>query len=464
MLSFASAPGNLFNRWGKLGKVLGDLRDYQDTLEADMINTVNGIVAQFDAESDIQAVMGSSYIGILSGTSGSIAGTLQQIAALTANRMVFRDNPRLNQTLQSANLSASLQEIIRQMKAQGATVLASTVAITVEQFSDTVVNTGDGVVNSSVKRPLDGKVLENTFAENLTIICTQDSYIGGATAGNETLAVAGTGAQGDVSAFDWPLGSNASATLNAIDGDADNSSGNLLTNSGFEDWTDDAPDNWELVTGTAGTNVSEETNLIYDPASGGSSLKITGDAGGTLTQIRQVFGDADGTSGDLEALTQYSLNLFLRRDGTAAAAGTLTVDLVDGDGTVVQDMNGVDNSFTVDLTALTVFFAPYSGVFRTPLIMPDELYLRYRLSAALTNGRSVYADKTSMGEMTQVYTRLRHGDGDELARRRGDARHVPDAVLPAVPRRGAVKRTAAAFVRHPDHLGQSDRLRTWNTR
>lgn len=400
-LSFADAIGNLFNRLGKLGLLLKQVRTYQDAQLTNMTDTTSGVVGQFNGESDIQAIMGSSYIGLLDAGGSNILGVAQNIAQATVNRMVFRDSARLNQTLQTSNTTASLIEMIRQMKVAGASVLAMTVTATPQtvtgQPGPQFTGTGDGIIVASVKRALDGATLENSFAETLTVTCDNDSYLGGATVANEGFSITGTGQQTNLSAFNWPLGSNAQTSLSAIDGNSDNSAGNILTNSSFEKWTANVPDNFELVTGTAGTDIAREGGIIYD---GTYSAKITGD-GSTLTQIRQKFDDSTGTSGTLEPLTQYAFNIFVRRDGTAAAAGVLTVDLADSGGNVLKDMAGNDNSFTIDLTNLTTSFAAYNGTFRTPIIMPSSLYLRLRLSTALTTGRSVYFDRAALGLMTQ---------------------------------------------------------------
>lgn len=393
-LSFADAPGNLFNRLGKLGALLKQVRLYQAALKPIMIDTTTGVVAQYNNEPDIQAVMGSSYISLLNGVPGGIPGTIQDIAALTINRMVFRDNPKIAQNLESVNLYDSLTEVIKQMKAQGASVLAQTITATPTTFT----GTGNGVINASAKRPFDGLTLENAFAENLLFTVSSDSYSGTANAGNESVTVTGVGATGLFN-FDWPLGSNTSNTIRAIDGEVDTGSGNILTNSGFESWTNNVPDNWELVVGTAGTNIEKESSIVFG---GSAALKMNGDAGGTLTQIRQKFATSAGTTEELSYQTQYSVCLFIRRDGNPPH-GELTVELTDGNGTVVQDNAGVNNSFTCNLTTLTTVFTAFKGVFRTPTIMPSEMYIRIRVSNALHNNKSIYIDKMSLGEMTQLY-------------------------------------------------------------
>jgi hypothetical protein len=402
MLSFASAPGNLFNRLGKIGLLVKNLKSYQGTILTTMTDTANGIVAQFNAESDIQALMGSQYISVEYATDQTVGGIVQNLASSTANRMVFRDNPRINQTLDNANTLASLQEIIRQMKVAGASILAMTVTTTPVtvggQPGPNFTGIGNGVVNASSVRPLDGLTLENSFAENLLLICTSDSYVGGAVAGNEGFTVQGAGNQTDFFAFNWPLGSNGTTGVSAINGNVSNGSGNILTNSGYESWTGSVPNNYVIALGAS--TISKEVSLVYD---GVAALKLTGD-GATLTSWSQQFGISTGTIGTLSPQTQYSFNAFLRRDAIAAGLGILEISLVDQNGNYIKDANGTNNTFTINLTTLTTNYANFTGVFRTPEIMPTSSFIRYRLTTALTNNRAVYIDKASLGTMTQVYT------------------------------------------------------------
>lgn len=397
-IPMSGSPGDLYNRLGKIGLLVKQMKSYQTTQLTNMTDTTNGVVAQFNAESDIQADMGSNYITLLNSPAAALGSFCQQMSAEALNRMVFRDQPRLNQNLQQTNLLASLVEVIRQMEEQGATVLAMTVTGTPGSF----VGHGNGIVNVSVRRAADGKVQENSFAEDLQFTCDADSFSGTATEGNESFTVSGSGSQGEVFAFDWPLGSNATVGVSAIDGNSDNSAGNLLTNSGYEAWTNNVPDNWELTVGVGGTNVFRNSSIVYD---GDFAMQIVGDGSSTLTALLQEFDNGtDGTDGALAPQSQYSVNTFARRDGIAAAAGVWEIALVNESGVIVQDDNGTNNSFTIDLTTLTTSYASFTGVFRTPSIMPSQIFLRQRLTTALTNGRSVYFDKMSLGEMTLMYT------------------------------------------------------------
>lgn len=401
MLSFASATGNLFNRLGKIGGVISTLDAYQTTQLSNITDTTNGIVAQFDSESDIQAIAGSSYIGQLN-AAGSIGSFCQQMAVATLNRMIFRDNPLQGLTLTSQNTPSCLRELIIQMQTAGATVLAMTVTGTGSAFTSPP-NVGNGVVVVSVRRPGDGRILENAFAEMATITCTVDSYTGGATAGNETLLIQGQSQQISYFAFDWPLGSGASISVNAIDGRQSNSSGNILTNSGFEDWTNNVPDNFTLTVGAGGVNINQETSIVYD-APPNTGMRMTGDSSGTLTSFQQSFNSSSGTSGTLTALSQYAFNIFMRGDSSPLSQGQLVVELIDGNGVVIQDIAGTPNQFTFDLTTLNTIFTSFTGVFRTPRAMPSSYSIRFRLAVALQDGRSIYLDRSGLGLMSQLYT------------------------------------------------------------
>lgn len=395
-ISFSSAVGNLYNRLGSIGALIANARTHQLIQLTAMTDTTTGVVAEFDSESDIQAIMGSSYISILQSIGSTVSSTCQQMAEQTVNRMVFRDFARLNQNLTQTNTLGSLVEIIRQMQAAGATVLAMTIGASSTAFT----GDGNGIVNVSTKRPYDGLVLENAFAETITYTCSADSYSGGATEGAEVFSVNGQGSQPDLFAFDWPLGSNAQTTLTAIDGDSDNTNGNLLTNSGFASWTGNAPDNFTIVEGTAGTNIQKEASIVY---TGDYSLALVGD-GTTEVDLQQVFDDSTGTLGSLSPQTQYSFNIFLRRGGTAISSGVIQIALVDADGVILQDVAGVDNSFNIDTTGLNTVFTSYTGVFRTGQILPDAIYLRILQTTPIESGKTVYAGKMSLGIMSQFYT------------------------------------------------------------
>jgi hypothetical protein len=417
MLSFSDATGNLFNRIGRLGKLVSLSDAYGENLVTYFTDVTDGAVGQYDTESDLQALLGSTYQSFANSPSG-VGGYMQGVAASTLSRMIFRDNPIILATLNGINTQVSLLELIRQMSVMGASVLAPTITATPGTFT----GYGSGVLVASTRRALDCAVMENSYAETLTAFCTGDSYSGTATAGNEPFTVYGVGA-GATFAFTYPAGSGATRGINAIDGSVDGSAGNILYNSGFDAFTSNTPTYWTIAVGTAGTNVFEETTEVYGD---GSSLRILGD--GTLVSVTQEFNVSTGTPLTLDNRTQYAVNLWMKRDGGAAwGSGQLTVDLVDVGNTVIPDVDGNPNSVAFDLTTLSTTFAAFNTTFRTPINLPDRYFIRYRLTSAIPVGRNLYIDRTALGETTQVYT-----SGPSVALFSGDTPFLAQDNVPCV--------------------------------
>lgn len=390
-INLGYGDGLLFKILGKVAAVIKNQGSNVTTQNAAMSSVTSGIVGQLAAEPDVQAIIGSGYLGALSSLGGSVGPLMQQVATAALNRVVYRDVPRAGQTLTTTQTLACLQELIRQMRDAGASVRACTITTTPGSFS----GGGDARFNLSAKRPSDGATLENTFSEILTALCVADSYVGGATSGNESIRITGGGAEPDVFGSAWPSGSGCDQSVNCIDGSADNSSGNLLTNSGWESWSSGVPVGWEAVTG--GALISQSGGISYD---GLYSLQLTGD-GTTQLRLRQLFGT--GTPGTLLPLAQCSFCGWARRDGTVPGAGVLKVSLKDVNGGVIKDAALVDNSVIQALTALTTDWVPFVASFRTPLILPDAYYLEIETTTALSAGRSVYLDRFGLGAMNQLY-------------------------------------------------------------
>lgn len=389
------APGDLFNALGSMGAVISNCLSAQLTSKNTVVNSPTGLLSQLSQQQDIEAVAATSWTGWLAAIEAA-ASSMPNLAQLYINRLVFLAQPQLGQSLSSVNLTASINYVFLQMLAQNATILQMTVGATTTAFT----GTGNGTINISLKRPFDGKLLENAFAEVLTYTCIADSYIGGAAAFNEQFAVTGEASEPDFFAYDWPLGSNGNISINAIDGDTNEGSGNLLNNSGFTTWTGSVPNNWTVNAGAS--TISQNSSIIF---TAGSSMLWTGD-GSTLTSIQQQFNISTGNTSTLSPQTQYSVNLYLRTGGTPPSQGVLQVDLVDQNGTIINDQAGTPNSYTIDLTTLSTAWTGFPGSFRMqePIPPTQKQFLRYHLTTALNNGALLYIDKTSFGLQQQIYS------------------------------------------------------------
>jgi hypothetical protein len=83
----------------------------------------------------------------------------------------------------------------------------------------------------------------------------------------------------------------------------------------------------------------------------------------------------------------------------------LTVDLFDGS-SVIQDDSGNNNTITPSVTLPNVNDTNWhalSGTFRLPDPLPAAVYLRVRLSTALSVGTSLYIDQLAMIAATRLY-------------------------------------------------------------
>lgn len=389
----------LFNRLGKIGLLIADSNTYEGTTLVNditsILNLYEGAAANLsNAEPDIVGNLPNDQTSNQSGVAG-ITGNLNQYASNTVIRMVYRDNPQPD-----AQLSTALKELIRQMKVAAATVKACTITVTVNTAPG-VTNNGTGVCVASTKRG-DGLVQEDSFAETENVVCIQDNQSGGAQAGNETFQFRGQAPQNNPFLSTWPLGSGANVNFAAINATQDNSQGNLLKNSGFEIFTvANVPDNWVLAVGAAGTDFLKGATVY----TGSASAQFAG--GATNTSITQQFNvSSAGTPGKLLPDTQYAVNFWAKVD-VVPAAGVLTVDLIDGNNAVINDDQGVANSFTVSCPSLTTSFTAQGKsnvtVFRTPKALPAVQKIRLRLSTALSGGSNLFVDQLAFGPMTQLY-------------------------------------------------------------
>jgi hypothetical protein len=401
-----TGTGGLFTRQGKFFQALRSANIYlgdtdltgSETVPDAVGTSITDIYAQF-ASADQDVIDGlftqrDSTRSALDGWKSYLKGRCED----ALKKQVHRDVTLVDYTVEGA-----LKELITQMSGSGGLyspdndVDASTVSATRTAAS---ANTGDGNLVVSVLRT-DGRTNELALAETLEALCDSDSQEGG-TARNETWTVKGEPVASDPLKWDAPDGSGASATLTCVDATQDNAGGNLLTNSDFEDWTSNVPDNWTLLVGTAGTTIDDETVTIYD-TDGTKSLEIIGDAGGTLTAIAQTFDSSDGTEAELEPNTVYQINFWCKKSASLAA-GTLQIGLVDGSNNAINDDAGTANTYSLANGSITTSWVAYSYTFLTPRVLPTTIKLRVRVSVALTDGESVYIDNLAMAEATELYT------------------------------------------------------------
>lgn len=389
-----TGSNGLFTRLGKIFK----FDRLQQTYQASVPGALDAIMQQY-ATPDRPAVAALPTLSTPNrlgcGNIFGAQGGTQQSAVQTLLSMVADDQPA-----RATTLAAALTELIRQMNGSSDSVKACTVSASASALG---TNKGNGAVLLATKRG-DGLVQENIVAEVAPILCTADAQTGGATIGNESWQFAGQPDDGQTSLDTWPTGSGANASITGISAFQNNAGGNLLTNSDFETWSGSplALANWTLTVGTWGTDIVREGSTVYTQT---YSAKIPGNAGGTgvLASMQQEFGNSgSGTAGVLLPDRSYAVNFFAKFD-VVPAAGVLTIELVDGSGTVIQDDQGNNNSTTFSCHSMATSWAACNTLFRLPRLLPATIRLRFRVSTAISSGSNLFVDDLALGFMTALY-------------------------------------------------------------
>jgi len=369
------------NRIGPGGTLLNVVNEFLGAtgtqLATDIETRWQTLFDAFDAEdpdgrSWIEAMLGA--LETYRGTAPSFLATLADSLSQTLVGMVHLDN-----RLPEATIELAMAELIVQLNASADTVNANAVGVTVTPAAG---NDGDGVTVVSLLDG-EGKTLEFVYDEDIEV-----SVVNADTSGSEELEAASEEEIGDKLSFEWPEGSGATQSYTAVDAAGGD---NLALNGDFEDFTvADTPDNWTIITGSAGTDILE-TVTAYK---GSKGLEFKDDT--AEPHIRQLIAD-------LESKTPLAVNVLVRElAGNFLAGDELIIDLFDGT-SIIQDEAGNDNSLTIDLLNLGTTYVSKTAVFRLPEPVPASVFLRVRGNGIFGGGDSVLIDHLAMVPMVQHY-------------------------------------------------------------
>jgi hypothetical protein len=367
----SSGAQGLFNRLGVLGGALNDVNTARGTIST----SASDALALYDGANTTIRDTVADLTGAALSQIDQLGSYPAQVAAIAADVLVEMFDA--DQPLPTKDVATALDSLEKQMlTATTSYVDANTISATATQTS----LTGNGNVVLSVKDGR-GRNLENLLAERLTMEVTDTTL-----AGSESITVRGEAAETDKLSHRWPRGSGANTTITSIDAAG---AANLITNGAFEDFTvANTPDDWTISVGAAGTDILEDA---ADEFAGAKCLELVGDAS-TLIEIRQ-------TIADLESLTNYALNVWIKAD-VVPAAGVLRVELYDGSA-VIADEAATNNRLEITLSGITTSYVAKSVVFRLPEPVPASVILRVYLSTAMSSGSSIFIDHMAMAEMTQ---------------------------------------------------------------
>jgi hypothetical protein len=323
-----------------------------------------------DAPNLVQQALDGIPDGLVTAQSGVVSlGEALKAAAQT----ILIEQVNADDNLPEKTVAEALRVLIEQVTTATRWVQGNTVTATV---TDSATD-GDGTLICSV---LDGRgrTLENVLAED--VICQRDET-------SQSFICRGEEAADSKLAVNWPQGSGANATVEVADAAVED----IVLNGHFNDFTVlNTPDDWSIMAGVAGTQILEETT---NKLAGAKSLEFVGHA--TAAHIRQDI------TARVSAREPIAVNVFLKVD-VVPAAGVLTIDLFDGT-SVINDDAGTANTLAVTCSTLTTSWVAKNAFFRLPEPKPATVYLRVRLSTAVSVGSSLFIDQLAAVEATRLY-------------------------------------------------------------
>lgn len=385
-----TGAGGLFTRIGHMGGTLNYINASRDQSFLDHLDLTRADYPTSDQTvTDQLYQQGDAWVNGQEGFTAFLASMGEE----TIIEMVQDDTQR-----EDLNLSTALAELIRQMRVAAASVNKPAVTGTITYGNGVVANVGTGVGIVSVLSGL-GVQRDYAFDESIRLICSADAQSGGATAGQESFTYTAERLISPQTFWQWPIGSGASGTVSCISAAQEQSeTTNLLNNGGFEDFTANAPDNWTIVVGVAGTTVDDggSTNAL----TGSNCLALIGNAA-VLHNLTQTFGTAGQTTANLTPQIPYILS-FWSKVSNNAATGTFVVKLVDSAGTTINDDAGTANSTTIVVDSETTTYANHSAVFRLPRDIPTTVKVSILFTSALS-AHTLYVDELILTPATVLY-------------------------------------------------------------
>ena len=239
--------------------------------------------------------------------------------------------------------------------------------------------TSPGSVNGvpmAAQRSYAGKTTELTApAETFRLQVVSDAFEDGAGEGYEEIIWQGMSADRQHGIKDDGSGQIGTIQpLHAV-------SQSYLENADFEAFTSDVPDNWEIVSGTASTHISQDTGSATH---GLSSLKFSGDGAQSAIEIEQAIVSAVNSN------RKYCLSAHIR--GVNTATGTVTISL---EGTGYTP--GSSEKISIAASSLGAFDLKHCFV-TLPAVVPSDLRVVVRWDGGTPGAtEEVYIDDIGFG-------------------------------------------------------------------
>lgn len=393
----------LFARLGRLMDFGKAIRTSQTTLRTEYEDTMSNYT---DADMDMVRSL-TNNIERRIDEAGSTVKDLVSGGRQTLIEMMDDDT-----TVVNFNTEQATRELIRQMVAGSQTIdrpSAGYVTLpTSNKGTAGSFNNGNGVMLANDMMPLQGftnSVLifldwPSIKTETFRSTCIRDATNKNVAEGQETFIVEGQRSINNLDE-DWPKGSSTKGSVVVASPNLDagrTPMKNVCTNSDFQDFTSNVPDNWTLVTGTAGTHVYASGAAGYGPLSTANSLRFVGD-GSTNPNIKQVLRTTTGTLGEINPDRPYSISAAVKY-ATAAPTASLVITVRDSGGTILN--NGTINrkmDLTIASSDIGTNYALFTITGMSPMKIDKGAYLDIRFSTNLANTSQIFVSDVVVAEM-----------------------------------------------------------------
>ena len=367
----ATAPSASNTTWASNNSTIRDLGHAVDQIDAQYQSTGQNLTEGIYTARDSYRSSGV----------GSLGSALAQLGERTVVTMV---DDAIG--LQSRTLASALPLLIADMDTGSEKVRKNVVSHNVTADSG---NTGDPTVCCTFRNGK-GVDRENVFNETIELRVTTDRQNGG-TAGSESLSLTGEPSVA-ATAWNYPQGSGATGSLTMIDPCIDaSSSGNLLTNSDFNSFNGTTPTSWNVVVGTAGTDIAAGGTSYYADAT--NCLKFVGD-NSTLSTVAQNV--------TLATNTVYHVYGIIKGNATLGG-GVLALSLCNSSHTVIADDKSNSNTVSQNLTSIGTSWTVFKGSFSTPKVLPSTTELKIHLTTAVPSAKQLYI-QVALAKVLPAYT------------------------------------------------------------
>lgn len=358
------------------GQIIGEYNRVAAFYGSDLTNGFLSIWSQF-ASSDQAAVQNlPDTVTSFRASDQSYLGVIQQDGALASVLQVGDYQPVVPATLQQSFILTAAQ-----MRTSSDSIQRATITATVTPDAG---NLGDTVVALSYTNEF-GDPIDTTFAETITTTC-----INSQTSFSETLNAVGT-AQVPSYSYLWPAGSGANVPF-AVLNPASNA---ITTDGGFATWGGTGandPTNWDIVDGAAGVTVFQSAG--GGVRAGTNAAQLTSD-GAQATQLAQTI--------TLSINTVY-MATFEAKVSATGGAGTVIIQITDGDGNVLTDDAGNSLTYSRNFTSqVTTAYQIFTVFFSTPRQLPTTTRVEVGYGVADTSGRSLFLDLVGIVAATRLY-------------------------------------------------------------